>query len=233
MFSQSPLSNLKMRCLFLFLLCFSYDLAISQDLIIKKNGDEIKCKVEEITADQIKYTFRQATDSVPQELISIDKIDVFMIRYENGTKDVFNNSTSDDYVKIATSPTTTENNYSDKIEVEHGRYYYHNYQIGKNRLIALLKKEKNHEINSHVTNAVLCSVFSPILKFATIPAGVFGFMALSIAAVDNTASSSQEQTFAGIGIGTLILGQAGGYTLDYFKKQHLLKAVELYNQKHP
>ena len=225
----------KLHFVLLLFMSISFECAFSQDLIIKKNGDEIKCKVEEITSDQIKYSFRQAPDTMPRELISINKIDVFMIRYENGTKDVFYEATSpsnDEYVKIAASPSSSEIQSSDKIEIEHARYYYHNRQIGKNRLISMLRKEKDPEINSLVTKAVLCSVFSPILKFATIPAGVFGFMVLSIASVDNSSLSTQDQTLAGVGIGTLVLGQAGGYTLDYFKKQHFKKAVELYNQKH-
>jgi hypothetical protein len=55
-------------------------------MIVKKNGDEIKAKVEEVLSAEIKYRkFENPTGPV----YSIPKADVFMIRYENGSKDVF------------------------------------------------------------------------------------------------------------------------------------------------
>jgi hypothetical protein len=57
------------------------------DLIILKTGDEIKCKVTEITLSEIKY---KKCDNLNGPTISIDKNDVFVIKYSNGTKDVIN-----------------------------------------------------------------------------------------------------------------------------------------------
>ncbi|GHA64785.1 hypothetical protein [Pontibacter akesuensis] len=59
----------------------------AQDLLIKRNGDEIQVKVREISPDVIKY---QRFDNLEGPMISIAKADVFMIKYENGTKEVFN-----------------------------------------------------------------------------------------------------------------------------------------------
>lgn len=58
----------------------------AQDLIIMKNGDEIKSKVKEITLDVIKYRKHENPDG---PVISVLKSEVFMIKYENGTKDIF------------------------------------------------------------------------------------------------------------------------------------------------
>jgi hypothetical protein len=58
-----------------------------QDLILKKNGEEIKAKVSEVLDKEIKY---RKADNLTGPVYSILKTEVFMIKYENGTKDVFN-----------------------------------------------------------------------------------------------------------------------------------------------
>lgn len=61
--------------------------AISQDILVLKNGEEIECKTEEINSDNIKYRKFQNSSG---PLYTIDIFKVFMIKYENGTKDLFN-----------------------------------------------------------------------------------------------------------------------------------------------
>ena len=58
----------------------------SQDIIIKKNGDEIKSKVIEVGTIEIKF---KNFDNLTGPTYSILKAEVFVIKYENGTKDVF------------------------------------------------------------------------------------------------------------------------------------------------
>ncbi len=69
----------------MFFLIFSS--TFSQDLIILKNGDEIKSKVEEINQENIKY---KKFENLTGPLYTLDIYEIFMIKYENGTKDVFN-----------------------------------------------------------------------------------------------------------------------------------------------
>jgi hypothetical protein len=57
-----------------------------QDIIVQKNGDEIKARVEQILDTEIKY---RKPDNLTGPLYTVKKADVFMIRYGNGTKDVF------------------------------------------------------------------------------------------------------------------------------------------------
>ncbi|MHA6248576.1 hypothetical protein ACXYMU_11605 [Pontibacter sp. CAU 1760] len=59
----------------------------AQDVLTKRNGDEVLVKVQEISPDAVKY---KRFDNLDGPLISMAKHDVFMIRYENGTKEVFN-----------------------------------------------------------------------------------------------------------------------------------------------
>lgn len=58
----------------------------SQDIIVKKDGDEIKAKVTEVSISEIKYKKHESPNG---PIYTILKNDVFMIKYENGTKDVF------------------------------------------------------------------------------------------------------------------------------------------------
>ncbi len=63
------------------------NIANSQDLIIKKNGDEIKSKVVEI--DELKIKYRKY-ENLSGPVYSVNSSEVFMIKYENGSKDVLN-----------------------------------------------------------------------------------------------------------------------------------------------
>lgn len=68
------------------LLVFS-SFTFGQDLIIKKNGDEIKAKVLEVALSIVKY---KKFDNLTGPTYEMLKSEVFMIKYENGTKDVIN-----------------------------------------------------------------------------------------------------------------------------------------------
>ena len=74
-----------MKRLILFLVLLPSFL-IGQDIIIKKNADEIKAKVVEVGMDNIKY---KNFDNLQGPSYVIPRVEVFMIRYENGKRDVF------------------------------------------------------------------------------------------------------------------------------------------------
>lgn len=72
--------------IFFFSLLFQFQLTIAQDIIFKRNGDEIKSKVSEVTATEIKF---KKSDNLDGPMFTILKSEVMMIKYSNGTKDVF------------------------------------------------------------------------------------------------------------------------------------------------
>ena len=57
-----------------------------QDIIVKKNGDEIKAKIDQVLDLEIRY---HKFENLSGPVYSIAKSEIFMIKYENGTKDVF------------------------------------------------------------------------------------------------------------------------------------------------
>lgn len=61
------------------------------DLIILKNGDEIKAKVSEISGVEIKYTKCEETNG---PTYTLKKSSVFMVKYPNGTKDLISQEVS-------------------------------------------------------------------------------------------------------------------------------------------
>lgn len=88
---------------------------VAQDVIYKNDRTEIKSKVIEISPTTIKYkNFNNLSDST---IYSIPIIDVFMIIYENGEKEVFkhtsNNNQTQDKVNNNSSSTVTK----DKIKI--------------------------------------------------------------------------------------------------------------------
>jgi len=105
--------------------------ANSQDLVILKNGTDFKAKISEVTKTEIKY---KKIENLNGPNYSIDISDVFMIRYENGTKDVFTDNTNNKQTESAKttqvqSTDTTNLIYSNdvgRIKSKGGKYVYIN-----------------------------------------------------------------------------------------------------------
>lgn len=70
--------------------------AIAQDVIIFKNGEEKNVKVIEILPTEIKY---KKFENLDGPLYAEEKAKIFMIRYENGQKDVFKDVAKETPVK--------------------------------------------------------------------------------------------------------------------------------------
>jgi hypothetical protein len=77
---------IKAGALFFLILFFGIQSSLAQDVILKRDGSEVKALVKEVGDDVIKY---QKFDNQTGPLYSIKKSDVFMITYQNGSKDVF------------------------------------------------------------------------------------------------------------------------------------------------
>jgi hypothetical protein len=74
------------KALVLLLVTFITHQISAQDILIKRNGDQIDTKVLEISINEIKY---KRYDNLEGPIISILKTDVFMIKFENGTTETF------------------------------------------------------------------------------------------------------------------------------------------------
>jgi len=65
---------------------FTASFGFTQDIITKKSSEDIEAKVTEVTTTEIKY---KKFDNQNGPIFTILKSEVLMIRYENGTKDIF------------------------------------------------------------------------------------------------------------------------------------------------
>ena len=80
--------------LFLLTLLLSFvATVVAQDVITLKNGDEINGKVTKVTSTEIEYKLASNPNG-PTYTKAVSEI--FMVKYENGQKDVFNNTTATD-----------------------------------------------------------------------------------------------------------------------------------------
>jgi hypothetical protein len=61
-------------------------ISFAQDLLTKKNGEDISAKILEVDITEIKY---KKFDDLNGPIFTILKSEVLLIRYENGTKDIF------------------------------------------------------------------------------------------------------------------------------------------------
>lgn len=68
-----------------FIFVVSIGNSFSQDLITKKNGEDVKAKVTEITLTEVKY---KRFDNLNGPIYSMDKSEILLIKYENGVIDV-------------------------------------------------------------------------------------------------------------------------------------------------
>ena len=88
--SLKSAQNLIKTSLLGFIMALGFN-AVAQDIILKRDGSEIEAKVIEITDQQIKY---KNFDFQSGPIRNVNIHDVFMITYENGQKEVFNEQTS-------------------------------------------------------------------------------------------------------------------------------------------
>ncbi len=104
-----------------FILLISFFPAFAQDVIIKKNGEEIKAKVKTVSDTEVEYI---AANNPDGPVYKIAKADVLLIMYANGTKDIFNESNP------SKTPPRSENIYTtSRAEQRYYRYDFFDRKI--------------------------------------------------------------------------------------------------------
>lgn len=68
------------------MVCMSPFFVSAQDVITLKSGDEIQAKVTEVGQTEVKY---KRFDNPDGPTYTVNKSDIFMVKYQNGQKDVF------------------------------------------------------------------------------------------------------------------------------------------------
>jgi len=86
-FSGSKLITFKKNAFLLVVSMICFIGVNAQDILTKKTGEDIKAKVLEVTTSEIKY---KLFDNLNGPTFVVLKSDLIMLRYENGTKDIYN-----------------------------------------------------------------------------------------------------------------------------------------------
>ena len=73
------------------LFCFVFTSLFSQDVLLKRSGDQLQVKITEVSEDYLKYKKKGFEDG-PDFKISTS--DVFMVTFANGEKMMFEESKS-------------------------------------------------------------------------------------------------------------------------------------------
>jgi|GEM_PF-779885 hypothetical protein len=75
----------KLKGLLFLLMTFGVLSVSAQDVIVRRDGDELQCKILEVSKNEVRYK-RWTNQEGPA--FTEKKSDIFMIKYENGEKDV-------------------------------------------------------------------------------------------------------------------------------------------------
>lgn len=102
--------------------------AFTQDVIVQRNGEEIQAIILEIKPDVVTYKVWSNQDG---PLYTKNKNEIFMIKYTNGSKDVFEiKNGKEENVSLSTSPGS----------VYLGTWYHKNYDGENNKSILTITK---------------------------------------------------------------------------------------------
>lgn len=91
----------------------------AQDVMIYRNGDELNVKVTEVGIDNIKY---KRSDNPDGPAYEVRKNDLFMVKYANGTKDVFKATAPSPATNLATQPLPTGYDKYKPIQNDYDKY---------------------------------------------------------------------------------------------------------------
>lgn len=100
----------------------------AQDVITKRNGEDINAKILEVNQNDIKY---KKADNLNGPTFTISKSDILMVRYENGSKDIFNQTTTARETSSVRNDTAPREQAvrSERIRAERPAMVYNNWQF--------------------------------------------------------------------------------------------------------
>jgi hypothetical protein len=198
----------------------------AQDFILKRNGDELYGFIKSITPSEIHYTDTVKTDS----LYKLNKKDVFMVRYQNGVKEIFDEKqVVKQYIAVPQSTPTQkgklpltgsiEDRGSNDYFINGKRYSYRVAEklmlgIGNEDIPELLKiyKTKKYLGNSIVYPSIGFGVIGLIVGVAGLETGSYSLYAISGALLSSFATM-----------------QVGNIILKVDSKRKLAMAISMYN----
>lgn len=122
---------LKMKKLYvLFVVLVNILSTYAQDVITTKKGEDIQAKVLEITLKEIKY---KKFDNPNSPVYTLLKSDVLLIRYENGSKDIFSEEKNQEKY---------EEKHPSLVNIIDRRYYIDGVKVSSSEVKRLIYKDE-------------------------------------------------------------------------------------------
>ncbi len=180
--------------------------SFAQDLIVKKNGDEVKAKIIEVGAKEVKY--KNFTNQEGPNYV-MDKSEILFVKYKNGEKEIFAKSTIE---KENVNPNPNGN-----LSIGKG-YYKGDIEINKREFEQLLStnqkayKEYKHGRLGHILGLICAAPGGAMLGF-------------SLGAGDLVSKKDKNMLLLGGG-----LLAATGITLDLLGRHEIKNAIKTYNK---
>ncbi|OQA99380.1 MAG: hypothetical protein BWY22_00348 [Bacteroidetes bacterium ADurb.Bin217] len=200
--------------------------AFSQDIIILKTGDEITAKVEEIKPDVVSY---RKFENLQGPLYTIEKNKIFMIKYANGSKDVFTEQsetpTPQQHVQTTPQPAPVQSVPKPTIaELPVTLEYWNGGKIRKNNITLSLTQVK--DIMRPYPEAFSLYTSGRSLKITGDVFEAVGYVFV-ISALVNSLNENQDTGRVSAGFAVASLGTS--IVLELIGKSNIKKSVRTYN----
>lgn len=198
-----------MKNLINFLLMFLLPImSYSQDIITFKSGEEIKVKVEEITPLNVSY---KKFENLNGPIYTSKKTEIFMIKFENGTKEIFN--TSEVIVK-------SQNKKIEQLDYRRARFYLQDSPISLKEADEYIKLKNNaNAYKTFMEGKKMYSGSKPARVFGMMSgiAGtvVLGFSSLIYSAFGENMDYNSKKDFKTVMITSGVVAVAGWTTFGY------------------
>lgn len=224
---------MKLYCIIVNLILFPI-LVQAQDIITLKNGDEIRAKVKEVGINDISY---QKFDNPTDLTYRVLKSEVFMIKYENGVKEVFNttnNLTNNNAVKAPSILTDDQ-----KLNYKHGKFRQKRSVLSLYEVEEYMKKSKSQEAyNTFNAAKKLSNTANPLVVCGLVGAIVGTSSVLFLSLIKSVGSSFGGQQdnkidsyiYTSGAIGVISLATfTYGITIKSNSKSMFKKSADQYN----
>ena len=191
----------------------------AQDIIVLKDGNEVKAMVAEISSEQVKY---RKFDNDTGVIYTIEKSKILMVKYQNGTKDIFTASPSREESSPKTRLDKPKLGFS---KIMFGRNFTENgIATSINRIESLMQTNPDAFASLQKGNANNTGYY-----IGSIGGGVLlGWGLGKLIAYDPQHSTEPNNSAVFIGIGAA--GAIAGFIMYAAANKHYSQAVQLYNQ---
>lgn len=220
-----------MRFIFLMILAMVSAVATAQDIIIKKDGQELNVKVERVLENIIVY--RPDTNQVAQVM---ERSEIFMIKYADGSKELMTQEAPKPVEPVIVYEPEEPAIHPDSISYIGRLYYIGGSRASEGRVNKMMINSPDSEVRTYIRKKRELTVISKVMKYSSIPVAVVGtYSAIYFLALSTLSYYGPETTITGIvgavGITGFVALQIGSAAVERRRLVWFRKAINAHNNK--